>query len=171
MKLATAEEIAQRISTELSPVSQRVLVVGSVRRRKALPHDLELCVIPREIEQKDLFGETLRQRDPAFSAAVKKLGHVEMGDPANGKYVKVDLGECMLDLFIARPENWGFLVVIRTGPAEYSALCMSRLKHMGFQASEGQVWDRMKGPIPVREEKDFFDLLGRRMPAPEERLT
>lgn len=171
MTLKDADAIASGVIAALAEECKKILVVGSVRRRKKLPKDIEVCVIPKEVELCDLFGAGEKTRAPGFAAAVRRLGVIRMGNPEDGKYVKIDLGTCTLDLFIATPENWGFIATIRTGPAEYSAECMKQLRKAGYWAKDGTVWDPLKGPVTVSSEEEFFSLIGRVMPAPVERVA
>ena len=82
----------------------------------------------------------------------------------------------MLDLFMARRENWGLIFAIRTGSAAFShSVLASGWCRAGF-VSEGGMLRRAtcgratcRSPVPVREERELFELIGVKWVEPEGR--
>ena len=157
MNLNQATEIAERIRTELAPFCERVEIAGSIRRRKPEVGDIEIVAIPRIVEAGLLWSNP--ETHPGFCIAVNRYQAIK-GKP-RGKYTQRLLPEGInLDLFMARPENWGLIFAIRTGSAEYSHRVLAAgWCQAGYHSMDGML---VKGlhKIPVREERDLFNLIG-----------
>lgn len=167
MKLAQATEIAERIKALLGPRCERIEIAGSIRRRKVVVGDIEIVCIPKTFES-GLFmgGDTIV--DPEFCALVDRWPAVK-GFPT-GKYTQRVLPEGInLDLFIARPENWGLILAIRTGSAEFSRhMLASGWVRAGYCSFCGMI-RKGEQAIPIREERELFDLIGLPWSEPWER--
>lgn len=122
MKYGQAHEIAIDILKRLEPLSTKIDIVGSVRREKAEVHDIELCVVPRLSQKKDLFGEVLgTERLHSFIKEVKCLGIILKGKIEDGRMVQIRLPEdIVLDLFLPVESDYYRQVAIRTGSKDYS---------------------------------------------------
>ncbi len=176
--LAEATIVANRIAKHLSPAFDRVEVAGSIRRRKPIVGDVELVAIRSDHEAlmrllADI-GQTIKPGVP---------GVVPWTPKPDSKYVRVRLNEGMnLDLFLARPENWGGLFMMRTGSGAgpdgnafngFVPGVFGRFKRL---SGGGRMTDCMPTmptgeQLWVPEEQDFFDLLEMDFVPPEERLS
>ena len=87
-----------------------------------------------------------------------------------------------LDLFLATPENWGGLFLMRTGSAvdnngnPFSGFVPSIFKRWKTMSGGGRMTDCMPTmpsgeQLWVPEEQDFFDLLEMNFVPPEERAS
>jgi len=167
MLLNQATQIAERILAELSPHCERIEIAGSIRRRKPEVGDIEIVCIPKTYETgMFLGGDTVI--DPEFCALVNRWPAVK--GKSTGKYTQRRIPEGInLDLFMVRPENWGLIYAIRTGSAEYSHRVLATgWCRAGYHSMDGIL---VKGfhKIPVREERDLFDLIGLAWSDPWER--
>ncbi|MDD5679561.1 MAG: hypothetical protein PHW60_16450 [Kiritimatiellae bacterium] len=167
MNIPQATEIAERIRAELSPHCERIEIAGSIRRRKPEVGDIEIVCIPRTYEIGLLFGELI-VRDQGFCSQVERWP-MNKG-LASGKYTQRLLPEGIyLDLFMARPENWGLIFAIRTGSVAYSHhILAGRWVHLGYNSIHGMLHKGLQ-EIPVREERELFDLIGLPWAEPWER--
>src|SRR3989304_1550303 len=101
MKLAQAQDIAEKYLNLLRPHCLRIEIAGSIRREKLDVKDIEIVCIPQDVA--------------GFVAQVKQWPKVR-GEPT-GKYTQRNLPEGIkLDLFMAEERNWGNILLIRTGP-------------------------------------------------------
>jgi DNA polymerase/3'-5' exonuclease PolX len=86
-----------------------------------------------------------------------------------------------LDLFIANPDNWGGLFLMRTGSAAgadgnafngFTPGCFARWKKLSGGGRMTEVMPTMPDgtQLPVPEEQDFFDLLEMDFVPPVERI-
>ncbi len=168
--LATARRYAQRVVDLLAPHCEQIAIAGSIRRNKPEVKDIEVVCIPKRT-QIDLFGGELVPI-PSFCKIVNGWEKVK-GEPT-GKYTQRLLPGSLgikLDLFIATPENWGFIFAIRTGSANYSAQTLGRAwRNAGYEGKDGMLVDRKTlQPVPTPTEKDFFKLINLDWVEPENR--
>jgi len=177
MELKQAQTIAMRVMEGFKPHCQRIVIAGSIRRKKPQVKDIELVCIPKytmcDALMPDLFGNTSvvpQQTVTDGFAKEFKQYYVEKGKPT-GKYVKFQTMECInVDMFIASPQNWGYILAIRTGSADYShrVLATGWVK-AGYKGGDGMLYKNGVA-IPVLEEEDLFKLIGIDWIAPEKRV-
>lgn len=175
--LAQARRMAETLCADLAPHCTRIEIAGSIRRARPLVGDIEIVCIPKEVRVEagtDIFGTPLpgavKQRDPGFVAVVKRYTstHVK-GQAATGRSVQIITRTGVkVDLFMATPDNWGYILAIRTGSAEFSQSLAWRWKKMGYKGQDGML-TRFGKPVPLKEERDLFDLLGIQWVQPSER--
>jgi len=177
MKLEKARAIGMDTIGLLSPGAERIVMAGSVRREKAEVGDLEIVYLARyEERQVDLFTVSpapvmeevlaglmaqdvlmLDQEVRRNGAKYKRLIHVRSG--------------LAVDLFRAEEGNWGLILALRTGPADFMRLLVTRFKgampvDMGMKG--GWLW-RWGLRVETPEEEDFFRELEVPCWRPEER--
>lgn len=162
MRLFHGLVVAEAVMGILRPYCDRIEVAGSIRRKKPEVGDVEICCIPKPAEILD------------FIQAANSLGEIVKGD-AGGKYLctmfKTPTDMVQIDLFMLKPENWGWLFLIRTGSAEFSHSMACKLNDHGLTSRKGMVCSRRsKKPIVVREETDLFKLVGMGYIEPENRV-
>ena len=75
-------------------------------------------------------------------------------------YRGVDFNGFNHEIFLANPSNWGAILLIRTGPAEYSTKMVTSLKNMGcYRMMGGKLVHVASGqPVEVPEEQDYYRL-------------
>jgi DNA polymerase/3'-5' exonuclease PolX len=178
---------AQMVHDLLRPACLDIEIAGSVRRGKPDVHDLEFVLIPHRDE--DLFGSetvTYSMLDSAIAAAVSAGRLVWDSDvKRNGpklkrlKHPRIGL---IVELYIADQENFGNLLTIRTGHADFSRWIMTSRAQggampIGRRQQGGYLWD-VSSPsqhrlIPCRTEADYFREVGvlKSMPPPERRTA
>lgn len=176
--LDEAESIANKIRNHIKPAMDRVEVAGSIRRRKDIVGDIEICGIPADRARLiNLLGEVGQHIKPGVPGAVPWTPKVE------AKYLRIRLTEGMnLDVFLGTPENWGGLFMMRTG----SGASPDGNAFHGFIPGIFGRWKKLSGggrmtdcmptmptgeQLWVLEEQDFFDLLEMNFVPPEERLS
>lgn len=170
MPLREAFERADALRNDLMPYCDRIEIAGSIRRAKPWVNDIEIVCIPKEepspTASGDLFGEPAAKvmgsvRVRGFLMVVHKYAAtIVKGKPATGRYVQfLARTGVKVDLFMARPDNWGYLLAIRTGSQEYSKGLAIRWSGMGYKGEDGMLTYRGEA-VPLREERDLFKLLG-----------
>jgi len=176
IELSLAQNLAQRLVEHVSPAMARVEIAGSIRRQKPVVGDIELVGITDDQEKlvallRDM-GQTIKPGVP---------GIVPWDPKPGSKYIRVRLSEGMnLDFFLAKPDNWGGLFMMRTGSGAgldgnpfngFIPGIFSRFKKL---SGGGRMTDCMPTmptgeQLPLAEETDFFDLLEMDFVPPEER--
>lgn len=169
MNLASADRLADQWIARLSPFCSRIEVVGSVRRRKPDPKDIEILAIPKVRLSKNLFGDEVPDgyyiNDELTDEPLIKNGN---------RYKQIGLNGMNLDLFLVLPPaQWGYLMAIRTGPLDFSKWLVTPKRLGGgmpsyLTAKDGSLWNR-KTAVPTPEERTFFTAMGLNYIEPEDR--
>ena len=152
MRLADAQLIAEEIRATLAPLCERCEIAGSIRRQRPEIGDIEIVCVRRN---RDL---------PAFIRAVERWQRIK-GLPT-GLYTQRRHSSGMkLDIFMVTPDTWGLQIAIRTGSAKFSHKVLARgWCAKGYESKGGLLRVRTNDGggeiIPVREERDLFDLIG-----------
>jgi len=177
IELEVAKKVADRVVRHVAPSMSRVEVAGSIRRCKPVVGDVEIVGIPcdraKMLKLLSDVGQTIKPGVPGVVPWQPKL---------DAKYVRVRLDEGMnLDVFIARPENWGGLFLMRTGSASghdgnaFSGFVPAVFHKWKVVSKGGRMTNAMPttpsgDQIILPEEQDFFDLLGMDFVPPHERV-
>ncbi len=186
---ALALEVARDLAGKMGPLCERerIIVAGSLRRRKLEVGDVEIVYIPRWLNAQDpgdLFGREVRQNvvdrlltlmigagqlaqrlningSPSWGAVNKLAVHTASGMP--------------VDFFATTEECWWSYVVCRTGgKASNKAICTAA-NDMGWMwhPYEG-CFERLSGTEKgtrrtIRSEEEVFAFVGLPYVPPEER--
>ncbi len=160
MLLTEAKPIANELKALMEPYCDRIEIAGSVRREKEIVKDIEIVLIPTKASKLfNVLGLHLLK-------TIGDIRYLKNGD----KYKQFFYRGIKIDLFVACPDNWGYILAIRTGSAEFShnTLATGWVKkgykgENGFLTKDGVV-------VPVREEIDLFNLLDFDYVEPENRI-
>lgn len=158
MTLHEAQYIADGIKAKLAPYCERILVAGSIRRQKKDCSDIDLVVIPRRDQIKDLFQTVIDTPPvPEFINIVNSWTKL-IGDPT-GKYCKRLLPDGhKLEISICSDDNFGCIQIIRTGDQDFTHNLMKRALKLGFAQMDGYLWSGDK-KLPMYDEEDYFKVL------------
>lgn len=188
MRLRDAQAIAERLAELMRPFCSRVEVAGSVRRSCPEVKDVELVAIPRWEERPatapSLFAEEAERVNllhewathEAAGAGVRwiKSGTSDVVDwepKPEGKYWRALVDDAIkLDLFLASAENYGLILAIRTGCAEFSQALMTFAKlRTSYHVDGGYLRDSEGRALDTPEERDVFEALKIDFVEPRER--
>ena len=150
MKLEQASEIAQRVKDQLAPHCHRIEIAGSIRRCKADVGDIEIVAIPKPYDV-GLFASGIALVVDQWAKVKGELG-------PKCRYTQRALPEGIgLNLFFAKPENWGLIFSIRTGSARFSCQILARgWVRAGYRSEGGMLYRQNGEVVPVAEEHDLF---------------
>ena len=159
-------------------------IAGSVRRGKSECADVEHVVIPKDeaIGMGGLFVETklvnaawrrldalVRDRQVSPALYTDKNGAVSQrwGESYRG----VLFNGFKHEIFMATPENFGAIFLIRTGPADYSRRVVDTIRTQGlYRQTEGRLIHVASGEIvPVPDEATYLRLAGLSWQEPKDR--
>jgi DNA polymerase/3'-5' exonuclease PolX len=164
VELSSAKKIAMDIVEILSPHCERIEIAGSIRREKPEVKDIEIVAIPSPYDT-GLFESGVAE---IVNKWEKVKGELQYGKT---KYTQRILPQGVkLDLFFATKENWGLILAIRTGSAEYShnVLAAGWIKK-GYRSEDGMLMYGNK-VVPVREEIELFNRIGVAYQKPQDRI-
>lgn len=158
-----AKEIADEVVAQLEPHCIRIQIAGSIRRKRPEVKDIEVVAIPKPYHT-GLFASGVAAVVGQWQKVKGEL------DYDRCKYTQRILPQGIkLDLFFARPENWGLILAIRTGSAEYShRVLASTWKKRGYRSEGGMLYSG-KASFAVPEEVDLFRRIGLEFVDPEKR--
>lgn len=165
-----ARVVADEVVEVLAAACERIEVAGSIRRGKARVKDVEIVLIPRtgqrqvglwEYEEYPLVDPVLEGMVGAGVLAWDEV--VKRRGPKYKRLVHVASG-LVVEVFGATAENWGLILAIRTGPAEFNKRLVSKGWHGGAMPLEmrmdgGFLWLRGERVVTETEEA-FFEALG-----------
>jgi DNA polymerase/3'-5' exonuclease PolX len=174
-KLEAATEIAQEVAALLEPMCERIVVAGSIRRRKHEIGDIDLVCEPKiERTPAGLFGDQFDERDLLHDLCSRLAadGILEKrrdknGRPAWGPSLKrATFHGLNVDIqAVTDPTTWGAWLLIRTGPADFNkAIVTPRyqggLLPSGFAWKDGFKLYRYGGRVETPTEESVFEALG-----------
>ncbi len=176
MDLADAQLLAGRFVALIAPQTEKVLIVGSIRRKRPTVNDVDVAVMSRE--EPDLFGfprPTLHRRirdlihEGAVKARVKKDGKTMVGEDI----ACIEFEGFPVDVYYAKPHTWWGLVQVRTGSAEFNRMLATRAldRHMRYHGDGTGIWsgDELRRIDDGASEQSIFQALDLRYYEPEER--
>jgi DNA polymerase/3'-5' exonuclease PolX len=186
---AAAIEVVREMLAYLAPCCSRIIVAGSLRRKRPEVGDIEFLYIPNMVkgpDPSDLFGKEITHNavDVALRILIEKgvlekrlsvIGRESWG--ANNKLARHRASGIPIDLFAANHENWFSLLVCRTGPAESNVRVCEAAIELGFK------WEPYSGGFArpswsqgeshelkmCRSEEEVFAFVGLPYLPPEER--
>lgn len=175
--LASASRIANLIKDHVLLSSSRAVVAGSIRREKDLISDIEIVALPENREKLGLlisdFGQIIKPGTPDI---------IPWQFKSDAKYVRIWIPDesIKVDLFLANVNNWGGLLMMRTG----SGTGLNGEPMSGFTTGMFSRWKKVSGGgrmngaqpttksgeiLPVKEEIDVFDLCKVKFVDPKQR--
>lgn len=147
-----AQKVAGELVAELAPFCEKVEVAGSIRRRKSWVNDIDLVLIPKN---QGLLAQKLHD-----------LGCLGGPKAQRARYKGVPV-----DIYIATPETWATLLLIRTGSTRHNVELASKAKARGWhlKANGEGLHDHQGSRIAGDTEQSIFQALGLPYKEPWER--
>ncbi len=175
---AVAIEVARELCQALDGACIRLVVAGSLRRRKAEVGDVELLYIPRFEEVRDGLFDTKEQNcvdvklDELLRRSVLAKRENSLGIETWGEKNKLAIhprSGIPVDLFSANLLNWWNYLVCRTGSAENNIRISTAAQARGYQwhpYSSGFTHTERTALVTtyserdVTSERDVFEIAG-----------
>ena len=141
---AEALAVVRELLVHFQPAAERLVVAGSLRRRKELVGDIELVYIPRtekrpaegtvwEIDTINLIDEAIaRLEADGILARRENVNGSTMFGPKN-KLMRHVASGMPVDLFTATPDNWWNYLVCRTGSKETNTRIATAARDLGME--------------------------------------
>jgi len=164
-----AVEIALAVLKRLQSACERICIAGSIRRHKPNVKDVEIVYIPcYQEEQVDMFtwepvpATERRIRELVGSGFLEFDTEVKRDGPKYKRLIHV-ASSMTIELFRANPDNWGLIVALRTGPAEFNKLLVTKPWGGGAMPAhlsmrDGYLWGQ-DGRIDTPTETAFFETI------------
>jgi len=181
--------VAKVLCDALKPVTERLIVAGSLRRLKPMVGDVEILYIPKleplkEVRQAELLEELAppprmtNMADLVLNALLTRgvieqrrntLGSIVWGE--KNKLARHCMSGIPVDLFSATDANWFNYLVCRTGGAENNVQVCNAAIAKGWKwnpYNEGFT-DQEGNTVRVESEEDVFRLAGLPFKLPKDR--
>lgn len=188
MKLQPAQDIADEIIQALRPECAETQVAGSIRRLMPDVKDVEIVYISHtSSQQMDLFGTHFQTYFHANHAIAKLIGNGTLVKDTTvkrwgTKYKRAIhcASGIVVEMFRAQSDNWGYILALRTGPAAFNKLLVTRRSQGSalppdIKLQGGYVWhigrSNIQTQIPTPTERGFFVLLDLPFIPPQERTV
>lgn len=171
MKLADAKLLADKVIAVLEPFCERIEIAGSIRRGRAEVGDVDIVAMPKSLDLPGALGGTAHLTDSQvwaekFTTVLwKKMAAIleERGQELIRCSIPCKDGLFQVDIYRARPETWGVILLVRTGSREHNVkLCsLARSKGLMLSAAQGVVsCGGTGGVVACRTEEEIFAALG-----------
>lgn len=181
---AEALKVAKQLCVSLADITERLIVAGSLRRRKFEVGDVEILFIPKLVTQSvDFFtSKSVSAVDLMLDRLIaegiiakrKNVNGSEMWGEKNKLAVHVASG-IPVDFFATKEESWFNYLVCRTGGAENNRQIATAANNKGWTWNPyGSGFSRPSGLgkafHQVKSERDVFEFVGMPYREPWERL-
>jgi DNA polymerase (family 10) len=179
VKLEEAQVLAEQVRVTLEPLCERVVIAGSIRRQKPEVNDIDLVTLPKCAERSSFLDCNYKVRVSEtevwltlFPSVLKKWGlKVDALGPELLRFSRIEDG-FQVDVYRARPETWGVILLVRTGSKQHNVkLCsLARSKGLMLSAAKGVIADDGCGEVVASwTEEEIFAALGLAFVAPKDR--
>jgi len=178
---ADAIATARIIVKEIEHDCVRLVVAGSLRRRKAFVGDVELLYIPKTMQVRNglfdvlvtpMVDITLERLVAGGQLAARKTvtGSISWG-AKNKLAVHLPCG-IPVDFFATSEESWSNYLVCRTGSAESNRRIAMAAQRKGWKWNPygAGFTDAFGDAVPASSEREVFDLVGLPYQEPWERV-
>lgn len=164
MNLEEASNLANQIVYSIEHLCDlgKIQVVGSIRRKRPEVRDIDIVLIPHSWMWNTIIQKLKTNWLAEVVEAGQELARLKVPTGATSEPVQVDI-------YRARPETWGVLLLIRTGSVEHNIKLCSRARAMNMMlsAKEGVIKDGKV--VASRTEEEIFKALGMDFVEPEKR--
>lgn len=146
--------LAKTIVETLSPFCRRIKIVGSIRRKEKNPVDIDIVLMPKNLESKEKIEEIMRRKGKFVQGGEKEATFRIEG-------VKVEL-------YYAAPEDFGAYLLAYSSESGAGIGLRIWAKKRGFKLSQHGLFKKGKR-IAGRTEKEIYNSLGKKWKPAERR--
>jgi len=131
----------------LKKYSRRIVLAGSIRRRKPNPSDIDFVIIPKNAKAKAAIYEH------ASKYKIRAQGDQLLS------YWRLPGKKCQVDIYFAEPEYMGAMTMFVTGPGEYNIALRAKAIGQGFKLNQYGVWKGNRRVGKATTEREVYDAL------------
>lgn len=153
MKYEIILPYAVELCNDLKPYCIKSEIAGSIRRESPECKDIEIVCIPHKFYLEEHLN---------YLKHSGKIRFIKNG----AKYKQFKWKSATVDLFIAAPDNWGWIYFIRTGSSDFNLKYLSHYRRMqkipdnNKCSDDGYLRDSAGNMVFTHDEQDVFDLVG-----------
>lgn len=157
MELFEARYLAEKIVKKLVPVTERVMIGGSIRRQSKEARDIDIICIPKRRPIKDLFG-MVTGHVPIVEFCNQIDSWEKLKGEATGKYTQRLIEKVKVEISIATYDTFPIISLIRTGNSDFTHMLMVWVNKCGLEQRDGLLY-RDGRQIPIHSEEEYFRIL------------
>ncbi|KKM23407.1 hypothetical protein LCGC14_1615530 [marine sediment metagenome] len=155
MELENALVIANEVVDKVKPFCKKVMIAGSIRRKRRHVNDVDIVLIPGDAWHLYEVIQKLKESQIAAGSKIERFIYKSLN----------------IDLYYATSTNWATLLLIRTGSKENNRrLCgIAKAKDWHLFADGMGLMDENNDRIAGDTEESIYEALGLPYQEPEER--
>mgnify|MGYP000173801724 CR=1 FL=1 len=150
-----AKNVAEEFVEKTKEFYSKVDVAGSVRRRTATVKDTDIVAVLKPGNLNRLVNRLEEMGALVYNASDKQVSCLYKG--------------FKVTVYFAKPEYYGSMLLVKTGPAEENIKHALAAKKKGWKFSQYGVFDRQGRRIAGKTEEEVFKALGEEYVPPEKR--
>ena len=143
--------LANRIIKELKPLSKKIQIAGSIRRKEKNPRDIDIVLIPKNKEKIEEF--------------LNKKGKLVQGGEKEATF-KIE--GVKVEMYYTVPEEWGATLLAYSSKKGSSIGLRVIAKLKGFRLNQHGLFRKGKR-VAGKTEREIYKALGREWKIPENR--
>jgi len=144
-------KIARAVYNGLRPLTYKQEIVGSIRRKKLNPVDVDIVVIPKNKEK-------------IVKHLNKKGKYLQGGD----KRVSFNIKGVKVEIYFATKKSWGAHLLTYTGPFQYNIGLRMLAKRKGYLLNQYGLFNKKDNKyIAGATEESVYKVLGKKWKKPE----
>lgn len=152
-RVVNVTKLSEKIVKQIKPFCKRIEVAGSIRRHKPDPRDIDIVLIPKDIEK--------------IKLSMSKLGKYIQGGEHESTW---NIEGINVELYYTNELEWGATLLAYSSKkgSGIGLRIVARMK--GFKLSQHGLFNRKTGKrIAGRTEQEIYHALGRPYKKPEDR--
>ena len=146
--------LAKKIKAMLKSFSKRIEVVGSIRRKKPNPTDIDIVVIPKSNIDKEKIERELKKHGKKIVAGNKQLKYKIHG-------IKVEI-------YFSDEKSWGAMLLAYTGPSGSQIGLRTIAKKQGMLLNQYGLYQHNRH-IAGKTEESIYKALNKQYKVPSKR--
>lgn len=151
MKKGDVLKLAKKVEKRLTPLTSKIKIAGSIRRKEPHPVDIDIVLIPKDRGKLEL--------------SMAKLGKKKLGGEKKATF-KVD--GVNIELYYADKSSWGAMLMAYSSERGSAIGLRKVAKEKGFHLNQYGLF-KGKKKIAGKTEKEIYAALGRPYKRPENR--
>jgi DNA polymerase/3'-5' exonuclease PolX len=171
--------LAKRIVRALKPYCERIMLAGSIRRKK-IASDIDIVLVVKGDSKEDLYLDSegiirthgriggnfnvWKKNHDAIWSYIHKAGKIKAYGMHNLLSTINGVG---VDVFFSTPDSFESQLMTRTGPAGSNIFYRTIARKKGWLLNQYGIFDRKTGKRIAIKEKDIYHKLGRSYRPPE----
>jgi len=143
--LADGEKTARDFIDLTKDFYSRIEIGGSIRRKRPIVHDIDLCAIPAKPVSE-------------YEQTVTKVGGklIRFG----GSYATIEFHGAQINVLFSTPETWGAGLMWSTGPTGHTIGIEIKAENLGYKFNRTEIRKRSDDSlVPTPTEEDIARLL------------